>query len=266
MLGTSTARGTVIKVPDASPGLLIVNGEQKWFGLEGVWRSPVAPAVNMTVDVELNESGSVLGITAVDAQQLTKEKLDRLGGLVGGIAQQQGKEAAEIAKQGVGALAARMGTSALVATVVLWVAWFFLPAVKLEFFLLNRTFTFWEYLAMDVTNPQTPSGSHGLLGLLGLACILAPVARPFVQHAKARYLNAAPLAFIVVAPLLVYWKMTRGIGPAGAENSLAELTRGVQREAAKALLDSLSISAGAVVLLVPAAFLAAAAFKRGPRT
>src|SRR5262245_34274508 len=150
-LGTSTSRGTIIKVPDSTPGLLIVNGEQKWFGLEGVWRSPVAPAINMTVDVEMNESGSVLGITTVDVQRVTKEKLDRLSGLVGGLvgttAQQQGKEAAEIAKQGVGALAARMGTSTLVATVVLWVAWFFLPAVKLEFFLLNRSFTFWEYLA-----------------------------------------------------------------------------------------------------------------------
>jgi len=257
-LGTTTSRGTIIKVPDATPGLLIVNSEQKWFGLDGVWRSPVAPAINMTVDVELNEGGSVLGITVVDAQQLSKEKLDRLSG----IAQQQGKEAAEIAKQGVGALATRMGTSTLVATVVLWVAWFFLPAVKLEFFLLNRTFTFWEYLAMDVTNPQTPTGSHGLLGLLGLACILAPVARPFVQHAKARYLNAAPLAFLVVAPLLVYLRMRGGIGPAGAENSIAELTRGVQREAAKALLDSLSISAGAVVLLVPAVFLAYKAWKQ----
>ena len=261
-LGTSTTRGTIIKVPDSTPGLLIVNGQQKWFVLEAVWRSPIAPAINMNVDVEMNENGSVLGITAVDAQQLTKEKLDRLGD----IAQQQGKEAAEIAKQGVGALAARMGTSTLVATVVLWVAWFFLPAVKLEFFLLNRTFTFWEYLAMDVTNPQTPTGSHGLLGLLGLACILAPVARPFVQHARARYLNAAPLAFLVVAPLLVYLRMRGGIGPAGAENSIAELTRGVQREAAKALLDSLSISAGAVVLLIPAVFLAVMAFKRGPRT
>lgn len=257
-LGTSTGRGTIIKVPDSTPGLVIVNGEQKSFGLERVWRSPVAPAVNMTVDVELSDSGAVTGITAVDEKQLTKEKLDRLGG----IAQQQGKEAAEIAKQGVGALAARMGTSALVATVVLWVAWFFLPAVKLEFLLLNRSFTFWEYLAMDVTNPQSPTGSRGLLGLLGLLCIAAPVARPFIQHAKARYLNAAPLAFIVVAPLLVYWRMRGGIGPVGAENTLAEITRGVQREAAKALLDSLSISAGAVVLLAPAVYLAYKALKR----
>ena len=121
----------------------------------------------------MRQSRRCEGITALDSQQLAKEK-------------------------GVGALAARMGTAALVATVVLWIAWFFLPAVTLEFFVLNRSFTFWEFLAMDTTNPQSPIGSRGLLGLLGLLAIAAPVARPFIRHAKARYLNVAPLAFLVV--------------------------------------------------------------------
>ena len=198
-------------------------------------------------------------MTAVDPQQLAKERLDKLGGL----AEKHGKEAAEIAKQGVGALATRMGTSALIATVVIWVAWFFLPAVNLDFFLLNRSFTFWEYLAMSMNNPQSPTGSRGLLGLLGMLCIVAPVARPFIQHAKAKYMNAAPLAFIVVAPLLVYWRLAGGIGgPSGEPETLAELQRGVQREAAKAMLDSLSISwFGALVLVIPAVFLAMKAFK-----
>ena len=37
-----TARGTIIKTPDATPGLVMVNGAQKSFTLEGVcdrrWR------------------------------------------------------------------------------------------------------------------------------------------------------------------------------------------------------------------------------------
>ena len=259
MTSTATSRGTIIKVPDSTPGLVIVNGAQKPFTLEGVWRAPMAPAANMTVNVELNDSGAVAGITAVDSQQLAKEQFDKLGGL----AEKHGKEAAEIARQGVGALATRMGMPTLIATVVLWIAWFFLPAVKLEFFLLNRSFTFWEYLAMSVTNPQSPTGSRGLLGLLGMLCIVAPVARPFIQHAKAKFLNAAPLAFIVVAPLLVYWRIAGGIGPIGEPETLAELQRGVQREAAKAMLDSLSPSwFGAIVLVLSAVYLASKAFKR----
>jgi hypothetical protein len=39
-------RSTIVKVPDASPGLLFLNGQQKPFTLEGVWKSPVAPAPN----------------------------------------------------------------------------------------------------------------------------------------------------------------------------------------------------------------------------
>jgi hypothetical protein len=247
-----TTRGTIIKTPDATPGLVIVNGAQKSFTLEGVWRSPVAPAPNMTVDVEVDGGGSVVGISAVDSQQLAKEKLDRFSG----IAQQQGKEAADIARQGVGALASRMGTAALVATVIVWVAWFFLPFVKIEFFLLNRTLTYWDFLALDMTNPQSPTGSRGLLGLLGMLCLVAPVARPFIQHARARFLNAAPLAFILLGYLLVYLRFSGGAGDVDENATLAEMAAGIQREAAKALLESMSISAAAVVLVGAAGYLA----------
>ncbi len=245
-------RGTIIKTPDATPGLVMVNGAQKSFTLEGVWRSQVAPATNMTVDVEMDEGGAVTGITAVDSQKLAKEKFDQIGS----IAQQQGKEAAEIAKQGVGALATRMGTAALVATVIVWVAWFFLPFAKIEFFLLNRTLTLWDFLALDMTNPQSPTGSRGFLGVLGMLCLVAPVARPFVQHARARFLNAAPLAFVLVGYLLVYLRFSGGAGDVDENATLAEMAAGIQREAAKALLESMSISAAAIVLVGAAAYLA----------
>ena len=247
-----TTRGTIIKTPDATPGLVMVNGAQKSFTLEGVWRSPVAPAPNMTVDVEMDGAGTVVAITAVDSQKLAREKFDQIGS----IAQQQGKEAADIAKQGVGALATRMGTAALVATVIVWVAWFFLPFVKIEFFLLNRTLTFWDFLALDMANPQSPTGSRGLIGLLGMLCLVAPVARPFVQHAKARFLNAAPLAFVLAAYLLFYVRFSGGADDVGDNATLAEMTAGLQREAARALLESMSISAAAIVLVGAAGYLA----------
>lgn len=104
-----TARGTIIKVPDQTPGLLFCNGSQLPFGLERVWRSPVAPQVNQVVDVELSSTGVVVGLTAVDAQQLTKERLNQFGN----EAQEQAKRAAQLAKQGASALLA--GKGALVA-------------------------------------------------------------------------------------------------------------------------------------------------------
>src|SRR5208282_3018438 len=103
MDASSRVRTTIIKVPDATPGLVFVNGQQKTFTLEGVWKWPVAPVANMTVEVDLDGTGTITAITVVDSQQIAKERLNQIGG----VAQERGKEAANLAQQGVGALAAR---------------------------------------------------------------------------------------------------------------------------------------------------------------
>jgi hypothetical protein len=249
--GTATrSRGTIIKVPDTSPGLLIVDGHQLPFTLEGRWRSPVAPAANMAVDVDLDGSGAVAAITVVDSQKLAKEKIDQLGGL----AQQHGKEAAAIARQGVGALAARMGTAPLIATVAVWVAWFFFPAFGIDFFLISRSFTFWQILGLnEAALSNGSSGDHGLFALIGLLAIAAPFATPFVQHPRARLLNAAPLGYLVVALLALAWRISSAFdGPGGS----AEIPGEVAREIASAAWEAVSIGLGTYVLVAAAGFLA----------
>jgi hypothetical protein len=240
------SRGTVIKVPDATPGLLIVNGQQLPFALEGRWRSPVAPAVNMSVDVELDTAGAVASVSVVDAQQVARERLEQFGG----IAQQQGKVAAEMARQGVGTLAARMGTAPLVAAVAIWVAWFFLPAVSITFFTESRSFTFWEILGLDLQNPFNLTGSHGLFGLIGLLAIAAPFARPFVVHPQASWLNAVPLAFVVLAVLRLVYTISRAAGNVGAN-----------REVSSFVQELISLGSGAYVLVIAGAFLAFLAYR-----
>jgi hypothetical protein len=244
--GAPRARGTIIKVPDVTPGLLIVDGRQLPFSLEGRWRSPVAPAANMAVDVELDSAGAVASVSVVDAQQVARERLEQFGG----IAQQQGKVAAEMARQGVGTLAARMGTAPLVAAAAIWVAWFFLPAVNITFFTESRSFTFWEILGLDLQNPFNITGSHGLFGMLGLLAIAAPFARPFVAHPKASWLNALPLAFVVLAVLRLLYTISRAAGNVGANR---EVTSFVQ--------DLISLGSGAYILVAAGAFLAFLAFK-----
>jgi hypothetical protein len=66
-------RGTLIKLPDSTPGLLVIGTEQKSFVLEGLWRSPTPPAVGLSVEVELSADGAVTGIHAVDTQQVALE-------------------------------------------------------------------------------------------------------------------------------------------------------------------------------------------------
>lgn len=211
------ARGTIIKVPDASPGLLFVNGEQKSFTLSGVWQSAVAPAPNMIVDVQIDASNSVVSITQVDLHQARKEQMSHASA----VAQEQGKHAAELAKKGFGALVARMGIVALAATVLLWISWFFLPAVSMA---PVMSLTFWDLLGLDFSNMMgivmNGGTSHGFFAFLGLLCIAAPFAAPFWKHPYSRYLNMLPLAFLIVATAKIMWSVHDATGgmPTGVDS------------------------------------------------
>lgn len=249
------SRGTIIKVPDSGPGLLMVDGQQLAFVLEGRWKSPVAPAANMVVEVDLNEAGVVAAITVVDSQQLAKERIDQLSGM----AQQHGKEAAAMARQGVGALAGRMGTPTLIAAVAIWIAWFFLPAAGIDFLFVSRSFSFWQILGLDGANLADPSaGSHGLFSLVGLLAIAMPFAAPFVPHPRAKLLNAAPLAYLVMAVLGLIWRISSA-STGGSASS--EIARGMAREIASAAWDAISIGVGTYILLAATGFLAYQAYK-----
>ncbi len=197
-------RTTIVKVPDASPGLLFLNGQQRQFILDGIWKSPVAPAANMTVDVDFDGAGSIAAITAVDSHQVAKEKMSQLSG----VAQERGKDAAKLAQQGIGALAARMGKVALGGAVLLWVAWFLLPAAGVEGGGVARlSFTFWGLLGTDFNSPESllsGGANHGFFAFLGLIAIAAPFAAPFLRMAWAKYLNAAPLAYFLIAFVVIY--------------------------------------------------------------
>lgn len=249
------SRGTIIKVPDANPGLVMVDGQQLAFVLEGRWKSPVAPTANMVVEVDRNEAGVIAAITVVDSQQLAKEKIDQLSGL----AQQHGKEAAAIARQGVGALAMRMGTPTLIAAVAIWIAWFFLPAASIDFLFVSRSFTFWQILGLNGANFADPSGnSHGLFSLLGVLAIAMPFAVPFISHPRAKLFNAAPLAYLVLAILGLLWRINSASTGAGGNS---EIARGMAREIASAALDAISIGSGTYLLIAATGFLAYQAYK-----
>jgi hypothetical protein len=212
-------RGTIIKVPDSNPGLLFANGQQRSFTLEGVWKSPVAPAVNMTVEVEFDGSGAIAGVTVVDSQQMNKERLNQMGH----TAEEQGKQAAEFAKKEIGALASRMGPMVLGAAVILWVAWFFLPGTTINTgFAKPETYTFWEAVGIDWSNFLAigmRAVNHGFFSLLGIVAIAAPFAVPFLKDPRAKFLSAFPLVYIVIAIVEQKMSIGKGAGPFGGDMS-----------------------------------------------
>lgn len=237
-------RGTVIKIPDSNPGIIFANGEQRFFALENVWKSPVAPAANMAVDVELDPTGTIVAITAVDSHQMAKERMNQLSG----VAQERGKEAAKLAQQGVGALAARMGAVALGSAVLVWIAWFFFPAAGVDTGGGKLSFTFWNLLGTDFKNIESianPGGNHGLFSFLGLIAIAAPFVAPFLRASWSKYLNAAPLAYIAVGLIMIF---------ANERSVFSDIAKG-------AGTNPFSWSAMIFVLLAAAAVLALGALK-----
>ena len=206
----STLRGKVLKVPDATPGLLFVNGQQKVFQIDGVWRSmSVAPAPNQTVDVELDESGAVLSIRPVSDSDLAREELMRAQR----IAQEKSKALAATA-------VAKVGKPVLIATALLFAGWFFL-----DYFSLNIPFfgmgikihpTFWQgvgYIraatdAMD--NPlaaiarSSREYSTGIYGVLAVICLAGPLL-PLIWKDKRAHLGAVlPLLFTLFLAVQCY--------------------------------------------------------------
>jgi hypothetical protein len=61
----------------ALPGLLMIEGRQYWFCLDGVWKSEIPPKPGLTVDVRLDHAGRILAITAVPDSQLAEEQAER---------------------------------------------------------------------------------------------------------------------------------------------------------------------------------------------
>ncbi len=214
-------RGAVIKVPDAAPGILAVGGRQQAFALEGVWKSAVAPAPNQTVEVELDNAGTLMSITVLDPQQLAKERLTELGG----IAQERGKEVAAHLQHLLGALAARMGVVTLASAVLVWVAWYLFPAAGIAGGGEDiPSFSFATLLGTNLADQgawMNPGHSRALLRYLGFIAIAAPFAAPFIKTPWSRYLNLAPLAAVLIGWIVIHENEVSRLGQLGADNPFA---------------------------------------------
>jgi hypothetical protein len=205
-VNTSSPRGTIIKVPDATPGLLLLNGRQYCFTLEGVWRSALAPAPNQSVIVDLDNAGVPCSISVVDQQQIAKEKLAELGG----VAQERGRVVAGQIQSGINALAARMGAVTLGIAVLIWIAWFLIHAAAVG--------GGGETNFADQGSFIDGGHARAWLRTIGFCAIVAPFLVPFIRETWSRYLNAAPLAVVLLGWLVLHENMAGGLGQMGADN------------------------------------------------
>jgi len=241
-------RGKVLR--DIGPGLLMVEGQQYPFTLEGIWKSDVPPKPGMVVDVEFDREGKIIAIFAVAESQLAKE---------------QAEAAMAVAREKGAALAsgmvAKFGVPTLVAAGILIIGWFFRSTVTVQLpFLGKLEFTFWQVLGyLNVNNglqllERNGHPSAGFYDFLALLALVGPFVHHFWKDKRAALGGTAPLVFMVIVGLMVRSSMQSAFGG----NDPAGVGRQMQEEAMKAV----SLGFGAYISVLVSLYFAAIGTKR----
>jgi hypothetical protein len=226
-------RGRIVRDPTAGAGLVMVQGRQHTFGLEGVWKSDAVPKPGLVVDVELDDTGRVTGMMAVPEGRLAKEQAEAALALA--------------TAKGAGAVA-RLGVPQLAALALLVIGWFWLVAIDVDRSQPGLAqLTFWHALgALAAGEPLTalrigPPPSPGIYGLGALFCLAAPLSVCAWNDRRAHLAALLPLAFMlaVAVPLV-----------------------GLARQTTATTSAAVSLGAGAYVALLAGLYLALAGVTR----
>ena len=245
-----TKRGRVLRDTNIGPGLLTVEGKQYSFLLEGMWRSDVPPRTGMTVDVNFDSEGAPAEVYAVSESQIAKEQAQKA---FDGALRHGGAIGASVG----GGLKGRFGVVTIAAECILLLAFFALPNLRIGGF-VSRALSGWDAIGLD---PQTQmTNDHGLLSLLGLICLLAPIAVPFLKQAWAKWLNATPLAFATLACITIGSQMHSAAS--AVANMGQELGGTAGREMVNQFGPSYSLGVGAYIAILCASYLASRAFRK----
>lgn len=243
-------RGKILRDPTNGPGLVIVDGQQFTFPMEGVWRSATLPQPGTVVDVEFGVDGAVLSVTAVSESQLAKEQTERAMAL----AKERGSAIASSA-------VAKFGMPTLIATSVLIIGWFFLATLTVDGGFVGKfSFTFWHLLGLlnasnvvEAMQQMSTHGSAGFYGFLGIVALAGPFVGALWKDKRAALGGLLPLLFMGLVALLAFHGL--GSAPEGAPAEVAEEMR-------KEVMKQISVGAGAWVSLLAAAYLGFASLKK----
>lgn len=250
-------RGKILRDTNAGPGLLVVEGTQYPFTLEGAWRGEIPPKVGMAVEVELGAGGEVIAVLPIPESQLAKEQADQA---MQAIRSKGGAVA--------GAMVARFGMRDLVALGALVIGWFVLRAGSFEGGLMgNLTFTFWQVLgyinsgAESLARRATGGGAGvGIYGIVALAALAGPFVHHFWKERKAHLGALLPLLLM----LFVLWRVFGGLGDAGSDSMAMFGEEGAQmaREFRREMRNAVSLGLGFYVSIAAAIYFAVTGMRR----
>jgi hypothetical protein len=227
-----TKRGKVLRDTSVGNGLIVVDGQQYSFTLEGTWKSEVPPAVGMSVDAEFNDAGQIASLRVVPESQLTKEQA----------------QAALTAAKGKGAeiflgIVARFGALNLIALLLLLIGWFFLSAVSIQSPVGSMSFTFWQLLgflnaknAADVLmQGGTGSASAGIYGLLAFVSLVSPFVHYLWKDKRAVLGGVLPLLFMLIVWIIAHHSVNSALGMGGANDPNDPMTQEIRQQVSQAI-------------------------------
>jgi hypothetical protein len=230
-------RGKILRDANAGPGLLMVEGQQYQFSLEGVWRSEQAPRPGLTVDVDFDPSGQIVAITAVPESQLAKEQAEvALRG-----AKDQGKKMFDKA-------VAAVGLPNLVAGVLLLISWTYLTAASMQLPIGGKIeFTFWQILGflnssnvLEMMERAGRGAGAGIYGFLAIVCLAGPFVWVFWKDKRAHLAGAAPLVFMVIVGIMLRSSLSSAMGGGVAAGPYAD----IQKQATDEMMKAFSYGLG----------------------
>lgn len=162
------------------------------------------------MEVALDDGGNVTSVTVVDDAQLAREQAEKALSL----ASTKGRHYFNI-------LVAKAGYAVLIATMLLAVAWFFLPTISVQ---ISSTYkasaSFYDILKLVNSDRSLDSlgslkdASAGFYGFFLYLVLLAPIISHFINHQKACLLYCAPLVYLLVVFGLVYFQIRQQIAEA----------------------------------------------------
>lgn len=243
-------RGKILRDPTNGPGLVVVDGQQYTFALEGTWKSSSLPQPGVVVDVDFGPDGAICSVTAVAESQLAKE---------------QAEQALSVAKEKGAALAsgavAQFGLPTLVATGLVFIGWFFLATVSYNTGFAGKIeFTFWHVLSllnstnvMDAIQSAQGNGSAGFYGFLAIVALVGPFISAFWKDKRAALCGLLPVLFMLFVVLLVKHSLTSAT--AGMPSEFAA-------EMSKQISKQISVGMGAYLSFIASLYLGFVSVKK----
>lgn len=269
------SRGTIIRIPDIQPGLLVSDGKQHEFSLSGIWQGPAAPALNQKVSFTLTPDGRIASIHVLGRDAPVNETLSAFGQTLRSNGGSLGAVMLPYLRQ----QRDRMTLAGMVMSGALLLGFYALPGWTLDagntMLGMRLDYTLSQLLGVQMESAGI-TVQFSFWRLLGCTITLLPWVTPWLGFARARLLNTLPMLLLLALPLVVHARLhhlaaeaaqSTGqlLGGFGGNAAMQHDLQAMVQKQATALIDATSWNSGYWIALVAACGLAGLSLVQKPR-